>query len=151
MASSLVCVDAGLALELVLPEQDSDLAESLWDEWERSEQTVIAPSLWAYEVTSVIRNSAHRGRLSDEQEVDAFLVVHALPVELMRPAGLHRRAHELARRFDRPSAYDAHYLALAEMADCVFWTADRRLFNVVHAELDWVRWLGDHRPGESTR
>jgi predicted nucleic acid-binding protein len=48
----------------------------------------------------------------------------------------------LATRFNRPAAYDAHYLALAEMMNCEFRTADRWLFNVVKDELAWVRWLG---------
>jgi predicted nucleic acid-binding protein len=47
-----------------------------------------------------------------------------------------------ATRFNRPAAYDAHYLALAEMMNCEFWTADERLFNAVRDKLSWVRWLG---------
>jgi hypothetical protein len=27
---------------------------------------------------------------------------------------------------------------------CEFWTADKRLFNTVSQDLDWVRWLGDY-------
>ena len=65
------------------------------------------------------------------------------------PVGLHQRAWELARHFNRPAAYDAHYLALAEMADCPFWTADKRLFNVVRNELEWVHWLGNYSPATS--
>jgi predicted nucleic acid-binding protein len=63
----------------------------------------------------------------------------------MQPTGLYQRAWELARHFDRPAAYDAHYLALAEMEGCPLWTADGRLFNAVRHELDWVNWLGDYQ------
>ena len=28
---------------------------------------------------------------------------------------------------------------------CEFWTADKRLANVVQDELPWVRWLGDYK------
>jgi len=52
----------------------------------------------------------------------------------------------LATHFNRPTAYDAHYLALAEMLGCEFWTADRRLYNAVKEELPWVKWLSDFRP-----
>ncbi len=74
----------------------------------------------------------------------AFTTIHELAVQLMQPPGLHRRAWELARHFGRPAAYDAHYLALAEMKGCPLWTADKRLFNAVRAELDWVHWLGNY-------
>jgi len=63
----------------------------------------------------------------------------------MRPPDLHVRASEMARRLNHPAAYDAHYLALAEMYTCPFWTADERLFNAVHEALNWVHWLGDYR------
>jgi predicted nucleic acid-binding protein len=45
-------------------------------------------------------------------------------------------------RFSLPSAYDAHYLALAESRQCECWTADERLWNPVRRKPPWVRWLG---------
>lgn len=149
MTTSLVCADAGLALKLVLPEPDSDLARALWERWKAERVLVIAPTLWGYEVVSVIRNRAHRGQLPAEMEEEALAVLQGLPVHLMAPAGLHRRGWELARQFDRPAAYEAHYLALAEMAGCAFWTADERLVNAVRGELDWVHWLGDYDARDS--
>lgn len=97
-------------------------------------------------MASVIRNRVHRGRLAPEMESEILAAIHKLPVQLIRPAGLHQRASELTRHFDRPAAYDAHYLALAEMASCPFWTADERLYNVTNRELDWVHWLGHYQP-----
>lgn len=63
---------------------------------------------------------------------------------LPSPPGLHRHAWELAARLNRPAAYDAHYLAFAEMMACEFWAADKRLANAVQDELSWVRWLEDY-------
>jgi len=146
MTNSLVCADAGLLLKLVLPEPDSALARRLWDTWQSTNMAVVAPTLWGYEVTSVIRNKVYRNRFPADREADAIETIHNLPVQLLAPAGLHQRAWEIAHHFNRPAAYDAHYLALAEQLDCPFWTADERLFNSVRAELDWVHWLGDYRP-----
>lgn len=39
---------------------------------------------------------------------------------------------QLARQFNLPAAYDAHYLALAERLEAELWTLDRKLFNAVH-------------------
>jgi predicted nucleic acid-binding protein len=146
MTSSQVCADASLGLKLVLPEADSALARALWDAWRLQKIAVIAPTLWGYEVTSVIRNRVHRGLFSAEREAEALEVLDLLPVQLLGPDGLHRRAWEIARHFNRPAAYDAHYLALAEMVGCPFWTTDERLFNAVRSELNWVHWLGDYHP-----
>lgn len=151
MTNSLVCVDASLALKLVLQERDSSLAEAIWKTWHIQNTMVIAPILWSFEVTSVIRKRAHRGLLSPDAEAEAFALVHQIPVMLLKPVGLHQRAWELARHFDLPAAYDVHYLALAEMAGCPFWTADECLFNRVRHELDWVHWLGDYQLAASPK
>ncbi len=150
MTNSLVCVDANLTIKLVLHEHDSGLARALWEAWRIQETKIIAPTLWAYEVTSVIRKQVYRGLLDPNVEIDTFEAIHQLPVLLMRPAGLHQRASDLARYFNRPVTYDAHYLALAEMTDCPLWTADERLFNTVCEELDWVRWLGNYQADAPT-
>lgn len=146
MPTLTICVDAGLSLKLVLPEPDSPLARALWDEWREQRVTIVAPSLWAYETTSVIRNRTYRGLLSPDLEESALDVLQRLPIQLRRPDNLHRRAWELARRFNRPAAYDMHYVALAEMLACPFWTADERLFNAVRAEISAVHWLGHYSP-----
>ena len=147
--SSVVCPDASLSLKLVLSEPDSDLARTLWATWLEQQAVLIVPMLWGYEVTSVLRNHVYRNLLSSELANDAFAQIHQLTVQMVDPIGLHQRAWELARHFNRPAAYDAHYLALAEMAGCPFWTADERLFNAVRTELEWVHWLGNYSPATS--
>ena len=142
MTNSLICADSNLAIKLVLHERDSALARALWQSWQTQKTRIIAPTLWAYEVTSAIRKQVYRGLLGPDVETDTLDAIRGLPVLLMKPSGLHRRASALARHFNRPAAYDAHYLALAEMADCPFWTADERLFNAVRHDLAWVNWLG---------
>lgn len=146
MNSSPICVDANLALKLVLAERDSARARQLWATWDEQDTDVIAPSLWGYEVTSVIRNRVHRRKLMPDEGERAFAAIRRLGVDLLTLPDLHERAWELAKRFNRPAAYDAHYLALAEALACEFWTADEHLYNAVKNQLPWIRWLGDFRP-----
>jgi predicted nucleic acid-binding protein len=138
----LVCADAGILIKLVVAEEDSDRADALWERWKEDGVRVVAPGLLPFELTSVLRKKVHRGLLSPEEGKEAFDMVHRLPVQVLTPPDLYRRAWELATRFNRPAVYDAHYLALAEMMNCELWTADERLFNAVRDELSWVRWLG---------
>ena len=55
---------------------------------------------------------------------------------------IHQRAWDLAKQLTQPNVYDSYYLALAELLDCEFWTAEERLFNTVKERLPRVRWIG---------
>ena len=140
---SLVCADASILIKLITAESDSDRADTLWQQWQDQSVEVVAPALLPFELTSVLRNKVHRGLLTADEGEKAFDLMERLPVSIRAPFGLHRRAWELATELNRPAAYDCHYLALAEIEGCEFWTADERLFNAVKHQLPWVRWLGD--------
>lgn len=144
---SAVCVDASLAIKWIFPEDLSDEASYLRRRWRADEVTLVAPQLFPAEVTSIIRERAFRGELSSAQ-ADAVLE-RALrwPVSLSAPdPTLQRTALEFASRFNHPKAYDAQYLALADLLDCELWTGDRRLVNSLQGALPWVKWVGDFQP-----
>lgn len=142
-----VCVDASLVLKLVLAEEYSDKADALWTEWIEKEIHIFAPPLLAFEMTSVIRNHVYRGNLTEEEGEMAFEAAFALGITFDYPEMLHQKAWELAKQFNRPTAYDTHYLALALIEGCKLWTADKRLYNAVGGALSCVRWVGDYRGG----
>ena len=147
--SSQVCVDASFALKLVLPESDSDRAEELWQSWIDAHTEIIAPLLFVYETTSVLRNRVYRKELTAEEGEEAFSFLTDLPVKYFHPTDLRQIAWDLAKRFNRPTVYDCFYLALARIRACPLWTADRRLYNAVKEELDWVYWLGGDVKGQT--
>lgn len=53
-------------------------------------------------------------------------------------------ALELAHRYQR-SYYDSAYLALAQQLGVWCFTGDKRLYNALSRQLDWLRWIGDYR------
>jgi predicted nucleic acid-binding protein len=140
--TSQVCIDAGIVLKLVLDEPDSAIADELWRSWLVNDVQPSAPSLIRFEITAVLRKHVYRGVLSDAAGAEALQKALALNVELVTVPNIHHRAWMIAKRFNSPTAYDAHYLALAEWLGCEFWTADARLYNVVQSQLTWVRRLG---------
>ena len=146
MNISWACVDAGTIIKLVVKEDLRPQTLALWQSWIDNELQAVAPTLFAYEVTSVLRKKVHRGLITPDEGEKALSAAFNLDVKWLAPPDLHRHAWQLAARFNRPAAYDAHYLALAEMLGCDLWTADRRLFNAVRDELPWVEWLGDFAP-----
>lgn len=87
-------------------------------------ESVIGPDLLRIEVVSVLRRHADSGLLSSEQAAEAIGDLLAFPITVFPTAPLLRRVWELRANL---TAYDGCYVALAEAADSVLLTADRRL------------------------
>jgi predicted nucleic acid-binding protein len=146
-----VCVDASLAVKVVVPESDSDKADALFDEWAKEGKQLIAPAFFEVETDSILRQKvALRKELTLEQAGAAFAKLQALPIQQIRMQGQRQRAWEIATEFAFATVYDATYLALAELRGCEFWTADERLFNQVKNKLFLVKWLGIYVPQTSS-
>jgi len=88
----------------------------------------------------------YRGRIAARDGRNLLKKAPTLGVEILNYDDLHERAWLLAEKLNRPTAYDAHYLALAELLQCDFWTADRRLYNAA-ATLPWVHSLDEITEG----
>lgn len=150
-----VVVDTSVAVKWVLAESDSATANALLAEWTRNGVSVLAPALFSYEVTNVVRQQIQKGVLTLDEAKLALSGLFAVGPKLVAPVDQHAatalgmRSLELAHQFGQPAAYDAHYLALAEREGCEYWTADERPWNSVKAALPWVRWLGGYSPGPS--
>jgi len=140
----LICVDASLAAKWALAEDDSDLALLLYSQ--RSTDGIVAPAFMPVEVTNAIWKRVVRAQfsLSDAQEALADFV--DFRVDLIAANRVHQEALGLAARFSRPNVYDMHYVALAQIAGCDLWTADRRLLNALGGRLSFVKDLADFRP-----
>jgi predicted nucleic acid-binding protein len=145
MPRSPICVDANMVVKLVIPEPDRPLALALWERWLGEDREIVAPYLFAFEVTSAIWRKAKRGLINVKEAREAIREALMLGVHLLHPSNISLRAFDLAARFNRPAAYDAHYLALAEMMEGEFWTADEKLYNAVQEDFPNIRWLGDYR------
>ena len=141
--ASLVVVDACFALKLVLPEDYGDRVREVWEYWVKAGTEISAPYLLTYEVLSVLRNKVFRGELNPEEGEAALLAMKAQGICLLHAEGLEQAAWDLAKEFNRPTAYDTIYLALAGILYCEFWTADVRLKNAVSGNRHHLRWVGE--------
>jgi len=142
-----VCVDASLAIKVVVTEAGSDKADALFDQWASEETQLIAPVFFEVETDSILRQKASlRRELTADQAQRAFASLRALPIKTKHSAEQRERAWEIAREFQFPTVYDATYLALAELRRCEFWTADEKLFKQVRSKLTFVQWLGNYSP-----
>jgi predicted nucleic acid-binding protein len=137
MNNSLVCVDAKLVMRLVADPADESI-QHLWELWDSERRQLAAPTLLYYEVANALYRYQKLGYLSASSVQLAFRAALALPLKLHGEPDLHWRALDLADKFSLPAAYDAHYLALAELLEGEFWTADGRLARTVQPSLPWV-------------
>ena len=142
-----VCVDASLAIKVVVTEADSEKADALFTQWASEETQLIAPVFFEVETDSILRQKASlRRELTADQAQRAFASLRALPIKTKHSSEQRERAWEIAREFQFPTVYDATYLALAELRRCQFWTADEKLFKQVRSKLTFVQWLGNYSP-----
>ena len=140
-----VCVDASLAVKVVVTEPDSDKADALFDEWAYEGKQLIAPAFFEVETDSILRQKVMlRKELTLEQAEAAFAKLQTLPIQQIAVLGQRQRAWEVAANYGFATVYDATYLALAELRGCEFWTADERLFNWVKDTLTFVKWLQNY-------
>lgn len=138
-------VDASFALRLLVPNVDTEAAHRHWKSWYRDGRSLLAPAHWPVEITSGLHRLQWAGELTAREVETALgrafeLGVDLLPINLE----LSRAALGWAGRLDQSKAYDAYYLALAEVAKADLWTADLRLARRARQlGIEWVHALGD--------
>lgn len=145
--NSRVCVDANIIVWALVPTSASRKAETLLQTWQETDTVLIAPALLAYEVTSALRRLVYLKEIRPETGEIAFARFSRIDIHLLSRADIFQRAWELAKELNQSRAYDAAYLAVAQLNQCDLWTADERLYNAVQPRIPWVKWLGNFEQG----
>ena len=137
--SSQICIDSNIVIRLVLGGPKAEELREQWSEWVEKNVSLIAPPLFLFEITSVIWREVYQKTLTPSQGKKALVAALDQDVQIEYPKNLHARAFEISHQFNRPEAYDTHFVALAQHFKCEFWTLDKRLYNALKKELLWVR------------
>lgn len=140
----MIVVDASVAAKWIFIEEYSGLARALLRTALDGPGPVVAPPLLPIEVANIIRQRMRREALplpAARERMAAFL---AIPVSLRAQETLYDRALEIAEQYSLPAAYDAHYIALAELLACTLWTDGRRLLRALRGGLPFVRAIADY-------
>lgn len=141
-----IVVDANILIAFALADEPIHRqANQILALWHSTKEQLIAPRLFRSELTAVIRKVVYQQRLTAEQGRVLLSQLLRYPLEFHEDDELLKEAYELAVRFNRPRAYDAQYMALAQRFDCFFWTADERLVNSIQHKFSNIRWLGSER------
>ena len=134
-------VDASVVLSALFPDEAQPQAQAVIRDHVLGEITLIAPTLFAYEITNAIWQAVRRQRITLSQAEEILATTEGLAIT-QEPIAW-QPILPLAAQFNR-SAYDAAYLALAKTRNEPLITGDLRLYNAVKSELPWVRWVGDY-------
>jgi predicted nucleic acid-binding protein len=119
----LIVLDASALLEALLP---TGTAEGLYIRLFAPGETWHAPHLLDVEFAQGVRRHSFTGNINGEQAAAAFADYASLSIHRYVHAPLLRRVWALRNNL---TAYDAVYVALAEMLDAILLTRDRRIAN----------------------
>ena len=138
MTQKYICVDSNFVVRLVSNSSEKSIYLRLWDEWEEQKCTIIAPTLLCYEITNVFHRMTIAGQILEAEAETLLGNGLELSINYYGDRFLHHQAIEIARQFNLPATYDAHYLALSQRFNADFYTGDKRLFNNIKSVFDWV-------------
>ena len=119
----MIVVDASALLEVLLRTGTGLTAEARLLE---SGETLHAPHLLDLEIAQVLRRFADTGRMASDRCRAALTDLIDFPIRRYAHDFLLPRIWELRKNL---SAYDASYIALAELLDARLLTCDRRLIT----------------------
>ena len=138
-----VVLDANLIASLVLPLPYSDAASVKILTWKRDGVIFAAPSLWSYEVCTVVRKALVAGYLTPDQAYTALEQIWRLNIVDIHPTlEIQQQAIAWAGRLGQSKTYDSAYLTAAETIQAEFWTTDQRLArSAQQAGAAWVHMI----------
>jgi len=141
-----IVLDANLIASLVIPLPYSEQATTLVLDWKRQGVTFVAPALWSYEVSTVLRKAVIADYLPPDELDFALEQVWNINIQdVPASLALHQQALAWAERLGQSKTYDSAYLAVAESLQSEFWTADRPLTkSAQRAGAHWVHSILDN-------
>ena len=95
------------------------------------------------EVANALHRRVVRGELTVEDAVRLLEYLLASGIELRDEPNLHARALQVSSRLHQGAVYDAHYLALADILGCEYWTADESFYRSAAPSAPNVHWIGE--------
>ncbi|MBE9057961.1 type II toxin-antitoxin system VapC family toxin [Sphaerospermopsis sp. LEGE 08334] len=127
--NNLICVDASFTINLINSKSMDSPFIQLWENWQNNSATIIAPTLFYYEITNALHRMNQANLLTIEETEKALEDALNLGIVLYgnsQISQLHQMASNIAKTLKLSAAYDAHYLALSKLLNAEFYTADKR-------------------------
>lgn len=141
----MMSLDTTVVAKLFSDEDRADFARSLFADAVRAGEPIIAPPLLRCELVSVVRRKMRREGVSLTEAATILDDMLALPIDVQDDIELFRLALRPTERYSL-SAFDAQFVALAEIAGCDLWLDDERAVKAIAGRLPRVRRLAAYGP-----
>ncbi len=137
--ASLLVLDTSVVVKWFSQEEYTDKALKIRERFLNGEVNIIVPDIQIYEIANALRYN----KIFNKAEVkDSVKSLIDLGLTIFIPTkDVIERAIEVSFKFDI-SFYDAYFVALAEILNSIFITADIKLYNKLK-NISFVKFLGD--------
>jgi predicted nucleic acid-binding protein len=125
-------LDSSVAFKWVVPEDDSDKANRLRDDFRKGIHQLFAPEFFPFELAHALTRAERQGRIPVGQAKLFWGDAMSTPPGLLPVLPLAGRAIDISSQA-RVGVYDCLYVALAEQEKCEFVTADDKLVKNLQA------------------
>jgi predicted nucleic acid-binding protein len=119
----VIVIDASAVVEMCITTQ---VGKRLAIEILANKTAMVAPEIMSLEVIQALRKQKNLKLISEVEATEAFDVFCQMPVQFESHTNLLERVWELRTNM---TAYDASYVALAEILRAPIWTCDRKYQN----------------------
>lgn len=111
----MLVVDSSVILAVVLPDEESDYADTVLRQMEEGSVVAYVPTLFHLETANVLAMAQRRQRLKSEEVLQGMKVIGLLPLLVDTEASFPSTVERIATLMTsyRLTAYDACYLELA--------------------------------------
>jgi len=139
-AGKPICIDSNVAVRWMFREPGYEHAEEFLKAYVAGSMTFVVPEHFHLECASAAYHKALSGVPSDKVAL-ALVQLGGVGVVTWPIVDLMTRLVEIAMLAE-VTAWDAAYVAVAELVGCEFWTADAQLVRRASVHFPFVRHLG---------
>ena len=130
-------IDSSVAFKWVIPEQDTDKAIRLRDDFRRAVLELVTPDVFPIELAHGLTRAERQGRIAVSDAATFWIDVMKTAPLFMASIPLTPRAIEISSQM-RVGVYDCLYVALAEQEKCEFVTADDKLVKNLQPHFPFI-------------
>lgn len=133
MRTPVIILDSSVAAKWFFPEENSDTATKIKDDFASGIISIAVPTLFYYELNNLLKTATKRLRLNAKNAQNVYEAFLKLSFVAYCSEDLMKKTLKKAIEFDI-SSYDASYIALANHLRIPFFTADQKLLKKIKSK-----------------